>query len=492
MNHQHPTRRDVLSACAAFPVAAHALSQRDQRPDVLLVLASQHRHDAAGFAGTGHANTPNLDALAAGGTSLRDAYCQVPLGIPSQQSLLTGQYASTHGNFSKRLAQVPGEKTFAHDFQQAGYATAWVGFPKCNTNGFETAVSSNDLLAEFRQAHPDAKLPGGAPGRPNMFAKNLQGMNPDYRDLRDGPVFHMEEHVSAKASAMWQRRAKDRPLFLVASYQSPQPPLFPPQDFLELYRDANLSFERDYRALDAHPFRDLNRRRRTLGWRTMSEAAAHNMIRAYYASIAWMDHCVGQLLQHLDSKPAGRDTLVIYTSDHGTQLGEHGLWQSRTLYDASARVPMILSWPGQIAAGVRLPRVVEHLDLIASMYELCSVTSTLDSPGRSFASMLRGMEQPWEDRARMEMSLQSAITDSEQLASNDGPPAAGFWALRMDDWKYIEHDSRERALFQISEDPGELRSRIHDPSQAERAEAMRSMLMASNPDRWAFHQAGKR
>ena len=62
----------------------------------------------------------------------------------------------------------------------------------------------------------------------------------------------------------------------------------------------------------------------------------------------------------------------------------------------------------------------------------------------------------------------------------------------MDDWKYIEHDSRERALFQISEDPGELRSRIHDPSQAERAEAMRSMLMASNPDRWAFHQAGKR
>lgn len=485
-----PSRRDVLRGSAALALAAAGEvlpGSQAERPNVLLIIADQHRYDLAGYAGDGHATTPNLDVLASQGTRITDAYTQVPLCVPSRQCLLTGQYASSHGSFRNRMSKQDGERTFAHDFTEAGYQTTWLGKTHCNTSGFSQTISQEDLQAAHAQVHEDARLPDANPDRKRDARRTMRPLNPLYGSPGEGPVFHMEEHVVREAKALLAKRSKDKPFFMVASFLNPHPPLFPPADFLELYRDADVPYCRSYHEVGPLPFRDLVRRRAVQGWKLLPLRDLHNVTRAYYASVAWMDHCVGQLLADLESSGAAQDTLVIYLSDHGDMLGEHGLLQKRALYDSASRTPLMLRWPTKLQAGRVLPRVVEHLDLVRTIYDLCHVDCKLDTPGRSFAPMLLGQEQTWIDQARMELTKSLGVPSREEMLSLGVLPSGGFWALRLDQWKYIEHNAEERALFNVHEDPKEFINRIDEPALQPIVEHMREQLIASNPPFWAFH-----
>ena len=487
-----PSRRDLLRGSAALALAAagEGFGGTAERPNVLLIMADQHRYDLAGYAGDGNATTPHLDVFAGQSTRISDAYAQVPLCVPSRQSFLTGRYASSHGSFRNRMAEVTGQRTFAHDFTEAGYQTAWIGKTHCNTEGFALTISQEDLQQAHRKAHPGSRMPDDGPDRKLNPQTNTRPLNPLYEGPGTGPVFHMEEHVVERASELLGKRDEHKPFFYVASFLNPHAPLFPPADFLELYRDADVPWCRSFHDVGPHPFRDLSRRRATQGWKRLPLERLRNITRAYYASVAWMDHCVGQLLAELERSGAAEDTLVIYMSDHGDMLGEHGLLQKRALYDSASRTPLMLRWPGQIEAGRVLPRVVEHLDLVRTMYELCAVDCTLDTPGRSFAPMLRGKSQAWTDQARIELTPSLGVPTPEKLRSLGGLPKGGFWALRLDRWKYIEHNAKERGLFNVHEDPKEFINRIAEPEHQERIEHMRAQLLLSNPEVWAF-QSGK-
>lgn len=499
-----PSRRDVLRGSlalaalqAADPKGQESAGQDPEalRPNVLFLLSDQHRHDAAGYAGAGHASTPNLDALAAAGTRITGAYCQIPLCVPSRQSLLTGQLASTHGNFRNRHSKLADEHTFAHDFRSAGYTTTWIGKTHCNTSGFSTSVGQEDLFQAFAEEHEGARMPEGPVGGKRPRIPTLAPLNPGYLDAGPGPLFRMEERVAERTARELELACagdQEQPFLLVSSFLNPHPPLFPPADYLELYRDADLPHADGYQDRDALPFRDLQRRRRVSRWKALDPAQVRNITRAYYASIAWMDHCVGQVLACLKRLEAAgktqRDTLVVYSSDHGEMLGEHGLWQKRALFEGATRVPLILRLPGRLAAGRVLDQVVEHLDLVRTLYELCNVDCGLTTDGRSFAPALLGAQQPWENRARMELTATHGLPDPADLKSLGDKPAAGFWALRQDDWKFIEHSAEERGLYNLREDPDELSNRIEDPAQADRITEMRRTLMARNPANWAFHR----
>ncbi|MFT7677681.1 MAG: arylsulfatase A-like enzyme [Planctomycetota bacterium] len=484
-----PSRRDVLRGSAALAMAAAGepfAGPPEERPNVLLIMADQHRYDLSGFAGEGHATTPHLDALAGESTRITDAYAQVPLCVPSRQCLLTGQYASSHGGFRNRMSKVDGQRTFAHDFTGAGYQTAWIGKTHCNTTGFSQTISQGDMQAAHAAANEGARLPDEGPDRQREPRKIIRPLNANYEGPGEGSVFHMEEHVVRETSALLEGRPKDKPFFYVASFLNPHPPLFPPVDFLELYRDADVPWNKNFHDVGPQPFTDLIRRRATQGWKLLPLTEVLNITRAYYACVAWMDHCVGQLLANLKTSGAAKDTIVIYMSDHGEMLGEHGLMQKRALYDSATRTPLMLRWPGKLEAGRTLPRVVEHLDLMRTIYELCGVDCKLDTPGRSFAPMLRGEEQAWLDQARMELTNSSGVPTAEELQSLGDLPAGGFWALRLNQWKFIEHTPEQRGLFNVHEDPKEYTNRIFEPELQDMVEHMRAQLIASNPPAWAF------
>ena len=120
---------------------------------------------------------------------------------------------------------------------------------------------------------------------------------------------------------------------------------------------------------------------------------------AYYALVGRMDALIGQILAALRENDLEENTLVIYSSDHGEQLGEHGLWWKQTFYEASAKVPLVVSWPGVLPEGIRCDRVVSSLDLSATMLDALNAPPLPHSHGRSLLPLLRSPDAAWEDVA---------------------------------------------------------------------------------------------
>lgn len=486
-----PHRRAILKGTSALPLAA-ALRTGFGRPNILLIMVDQHRHDAAGYRGSGIATTPHLDALAAMSVQVESCYAAVPLCAPSRQSLVTGHYASTHGTFRNRHAEVEDKRTAFHEITENGYQTAWFGKTHCNVTGFNQVASQADLFAEFRGTHPKAQQAGESriiTDRPTAVPF-MESYNPRYENAGEGAVFHMEEAVTRRTLTALAARKKDQPFLMVASYLSPHPPLFPPSDFLELYRDADLPLppERLLRQLGLP--KDLGRRRRTTRMLRVSNTMALNATRAYYASLAWTDHCVGELLAGLQSQKLDESTIIIYTSDHGETLGEHGMFGKRSFFEAASRVHLMVRQKGHLPEGVLRKRVCSHLDLTASLMEWTGTEAKTPLPGRPLQKLLAGdSDLTWADEARMELTRSAGLPGEGELILPDAPspPPAGYWCMRRDNWKYSDFGDGQRYLYDLDSDPQERVNRIQDSGVGDIPDEMAASLHQSSPSEWAFH-----
>lgn len=487
---QKPHRRAILKGASALPLAA-ALRAGVGRPNILLIMVDQHRHDAAGYTGSGYATTPHLDALAAMSVQVESCYAAVPLCAPSRQSLVTGHFASTHGTFRNRHAEVEGQKTVFHDITANGYQTGWFGKTHCNVSGFGKVESQDDLFAAFAQKHPKAQLAGASriiTDQPTAVPF-MESYNPRYLDAGPGAVFHMEESVTQRTLAAITQRKQDQPFLMVASYLSPHPPLFPPSDFLELYRHADLPLPSDRLLRQLGLPKDLGRRRRTTRMLRVSDKMALNATRAYYASLAWTDHCVGELLAGLEEHKLADSTIVIYTSDHGETLGEHGMFGKRSFFEGASRVHLLVRQKGLLPEGVLRKRVTSHLDLTASLMDWTGTKSSQPLPGRPLQALLAG--EPgleWRDEARMELTRSVGIPQEGELTlpPEATPPGAGFWCMRRDNWKYSDFGQDQRYLFDLTTDPEERVNRIQDSASGDVADEMAAALHQSSPSEWAF------
>ena len=494
MGAREPTRRQVLQTAAGLAVARPAAACRGvppggapPRPNVLWIVADQHRADVGGFAGDRAASTPELDALAAGGTAVSDVYCQVPLCVPSRQSLVTARYAHRHGAFLNAERKL-GQRTVVHALRDAGYHTALVGRAHCDTSGYDVSFNTPSLWRAFRDAHPDGKEPGWEHHTHDRLGRRdvekVRAMNPDYAGPGEGTLFFMEEVVARESARILRERPTDRPFFLWSSFQSPHPPLFPPQEWLDLFADADVPVRNADMARQEPGLFELHaRRRKTLGYAAVDATALRNITRAYYASLAWADHCAGRILRALEEEGLADDTIVVYTSDHGELLGEHGLMAKRALFEGALRVPLLVRWPGRIPAGGRLETVVQHVDAVATILDLAGVRAP-DLDGRSFAGLLRREATDWDPIAVAEM-LGGAGAEQE----GEGPPPRFCWMLRSGRHKYVQHSVTEQALYDLEEDPGETRDLSGEPGKAELVAEMRARLTAIAPRPWKVDAA---
>ena len=496
------TRRNLLHMGAGLGVGLGAASTaRDPRGmggtppaprSVLLILVDQHRFDHAGFVGHPLATTPHLDQLAAEAVRVEACYAAVPLCAPARQSLVTGLPASSHGTFRNRHAAAEGEDTVFHRLTSAGYHTTFVGKTHCNVEGFARVLSQEALFERCRDQNPGAQFAGEGrilTDRP-VAVPFLEPYNPRLETAGEGTIFHMEAAVTDEALAALRSTPKDRPFFLTASYLAPHPPLFPPEEFLDLYRGVPVEADRAYRAKATALPQDLRRRRRGQRALQIQDEQADNAVRAYLASLAWTDHCVGRLLEGLGEMGRAEDTLVVYTSDHGELLGQHGLFGKRAFYEGASRVPLLVRDPGRLEAGAIRPRVVSHLDLAATFLHWGGVApGTL--PGRDLRPLLRGdQELEWRDEARLESSDGLGLPEEGQLVQPEEarPPEAMSWCLRSGPWKYMATGAGEAELYDLREDPGEQRNLAADSGHAEVVAHCAARLRAASPARWTFHR----
>ena len=458
-----PRRRLAFTLCAAL-CAAGVLGLRDspaqveleRRPNVLWIITDQHRADVAGYEGNTFASTPSLDRLATESVRVSDFYCQAPLCVPARQSLLTGQLSHSHGAFRNTSGFPDEERTLAHAFSEAGYATALVGKAHCNTAGFEHVREFKTQLAGFMERHPDGRRPGVEHYRFRRTGEHEyeETMNPGNLPAGDGPRFFMEVAVVEDTLEYLAARDPERPFFVWASFLNPHPPLYAPDAFRALFVDAQLPLLGSLQDAGAELSAVSAQRRSYQGLGEITDAQLLEITRAYHAALAWSDHCVGLLLDGLDELGLAEDTLVIYTSDHGELLGEHGLLQKRSFYEGASRVPCLLRWPGHLAAGAVRHNVAQHVDLTATVLDLAGVTPPNPPAGRSMRALLEGADAEWEDLAFAELL---------------GPGESGElgWMMRAGRFKYVWSGAGGDVLFDLQADPGECENLAALPEHAE-------------------------
>ncbi len=195
----------------------------------------------------------------------------------------------------------------------------------------------------------------------------------------------------------------------------------------------------------------------------VSEAEILRVRTAYWALVTRMDIMIGEILEALRKNDLAENTLIIYSSDHGDQMGEHGLWMKRTFYEASVKVPAILSWPGALPEGVQCDRVLSSLDLNATMLEALGAPPLPNACGRSVLDLVRHPDTEWED-----------LAFSEYCTYED----CLHRMIRRDEWKLNYYHGQEPQLFNLADDPDELSDRAQDASCREIREQLTTEVLA--------------
>jgi choline-sulfatase len=450
-------------------------------------MSDQHRRDALGIAGNPLAHTPNLDGLARSGTRFESAYCANPVCTPSRASLLTGLYTHNHHTYNNATPWPFEHKTAAHYFGRAGYMTALIGkmhFVDAQTHGFDYHLDFNDW---FQFLGPKTKLYADELSRANS-GSGMPQIDDLWRDEGDpwkgsrtldsrrGSVAvggasaipeedHFESFVARETVRFLRNHGRRQPFFAISSCLKPHDPFMPAARFAAMFRADDMKLPPTWGKVDLAkaPREVRNAIERTAATPELRDPAlARQRIAMYYANLAQTDDAMGTVLNALRELGLEENTLVVYTSDHGEMLGDHGLWNKFQFYEGSCGVPLIVRAPGAAERGWKCPRPVSLVDLLPTLGELCGV-SVPQLDGYSLAPQLRSPQEKRPGPVFAEYDLRT--------------PAAKYM-IRRDDLKYTFRANDLVELYDLSKDPDEMNNLALDPAHAHTAEALKSDLFA--------------
>lgn len=481
------SRRQLLSSLTGA-IASAAFAQTGRPKNVLLLMSDQHRPHALGIDGNPVARTPNLDALARSAVRFDSAYCSNPVCVPSRASLLTGLYTHHHGAYNNSVPWPFEHKTIAHYLDRAGYMTALIGkmhFVDAQTHGFGYKLDFNDW---WQYLGPKTKLYANELGHPNS-GSGLPEIDDLWRDFGDpwkgqrelddrlGAVSmgrvsklderdHFESFIARESIRFLTNHGKQQPFFLVTSFLKPHDPFMPAARFASMFRAEDMKLPDTWGKVDLTkvPQEIRNAIRRNAPTPELADPEkAKRHIAFYYASLAQMDDCLGRVLNALRELDLEKDTIVLYTSDHGEMLGEHGLWQKFVFYEPSVGVPLIVRSPGVIREGARSKTPVSLVQVVPTLLELCGLpaVSGLDAP--SFTADLREPSRTRDTTVYAEYNLRN--------------PRAKYM-IRRGDFKYNYYVNDIAELYNLREDPKEMRNLALEPASARKVEQMKAELFA--------------
>ncbi len=480
------TRKQFLASPAL--TLAQQPQPSPRRNNVLFLLSDQHRPSVMGHLGDPLARTPHLDSLAAAGTRFSNAYCTNPVCTPSRASILTGLYTHNHRAFTNGVPWPFEIPTMAHHFSRAGYISGLIGkmhFVDAQTHGFDYRLDFNDwyqYLGPKTQLYADelSRANGGS-GLPQINDLWADFGDPwiGHRTLdhREGMVHvgrasliperdHFENFVSRESIRFLKRFSKDHPFFLIASYLKPHDPYMPPQRFADMFRAADMKLPDTWGKVDLDRIPKEIRARIERHAPTAEVRIPENAkqrIAMYYGNVAHLDESIGQVLSTLSELGLDENTIVVYSSDHGEMLGDHGLFQKFVFYEPSVGVPLIFRVPRVTQAGSVCQAPVSQAALMATLLDLCGidVPSGLDAP--SLTPFLREPSRPSGEPVFAEFGL-----------SSKNPR----YMIRQGDWKYSYYKTDTPELYNLRDDPNEMRNLAPEPAHKTTLDEMHARLFA--------------
>jgi choline-sulfatase len=489
------SRREFLTtgvAATAGTVAARGSASRpsarafDHLPNVLLIMSDQHTRNALGVAGNAVAHTPNLDALARSGVRFDDAYCTFPVCVASRASLLSGLYTHHHQAYNNACPWPFNVKTLAHYLGRAGYITGAIGkmhFVDAQTHGFDYKLDFNDW---HQYLGPKSKLvaeeiidPNSGSGLPQIDDLWRESGDPwtgfIERDGREGltavgrisalaEVDHFETFVARESMRFLRNHGKQQPFFLISSFLKPHDPFTPAERFAKMFHPPDMKLPETWGKVDLATVPQwIQSRIRYDGGcpelRFPDAAKLHMAL--YYASLAQMDDNVGKLLATLTELGLDENTIVLYTSDHGEMLGEHGLWHKFVFYEPSVGVPLLFRVPGLTPSNARCTTPVSLVQLVPTLLELCGVPTPAGLDGASIARLLR------------EPGTEIDTTVFAELALKTKHPGA---MIRQGRYKYSYYVGDTDELYDLHTDAAEMKNLAPLPAYREKRDELKKQL----------------
>jgi arylsulfatase A-like enzyme len=353
-----------LAGCATIPTK-HAT----RRPNLVYILADQWRAQATGYAGDPNARTPNLDNLAKESINLTNAVSGCPVCSPYRASLMTGRHPLTHGVFLNDLLLSTDAVSIAQAYNKAGYETAYIG--KWHLDGNRrTAFIPRDR----RQGFKFWKVLGCTHNYNNSFYyadKNVKLKWAGYDAIAQ----------TREARRYIREHSDDKPFALFLSWGPPHAPYHTaPQKYKDLFNAEKLTLRPNVPGALV--------------------AKARNILAGYYAHIAALDDCIGQILQTLRESGLENDTILVFTSDHGDMLYSHGKQKKQKPWDESILVPLLLRYPAALGTKGRIVDMpINTPDIMPTLLGLSGIRIPDTVEGADFSGVLKGKEKPKNDAA---------------------------------------------------------------------------------------------
>jgi choline-sulfatase len=423
-------------------------------PNILFIMTDQQRFDTIAALGHGHAQTPNLDRLAARGVACTNAYSSCPVCVPARYTLMTGCEPSKTSWLSN---WAPGDNVparcgpyLAETLAARGYRTWGLGKfhtePRHEPLGFETHEYSEELWPTEEDFLRDDYVAWLRRRDPSF--NHIEQVHGERTDMyyvpqtRATPAALTVESWVATRAVEELNRPDPRPQFGFMSFVTPHPPIAPPVPYNRLFNPDDMP-----NPVLGDPA--INTADDYLGWMNhavwaedISNAQARQLRARYAGSITFIDDCIGKILDAVEARPDAANTLICFFSDHGDHMGDHGAWQKESFFEASCRIPFLVSWPAQLPAAAR------HTGL-AALTDLFGLATAA-----SGAPELR-------DGHHLLATLRDSAPARESLVGMFGTPGTSQFKcmIRRGDWKYLwlANGGRE-LLFNLQLDPAEGRS----------------------------------
>lgn len=420
---------------------------KNDRPNFLVIMSDEHDPRYMGVSGDPHIHTPNLDRLAGSGTRFRDAYTNSPICVPARASFATGAYAHDIGYWDNALAYDGAVKGWGHALQEGGVRVESIGKLHYRSVEDDTGFDQEHLPMHIYNSEGMVwgsvrdPLPSQQPREGRMLGDKIGA----------GESTYTRYDVSVTDMTIdWLDNVSDdgEPWCLFVGLVAPHFPLVVAEEYLSLYpRDAlppRKLHPRD--GYTRHPWIQRHHDFWPTEDQFRDEEERLTAMSAYLGLVTWMDHNVGRILSQLEKCNLTGSTRVLYTSDHGDNVGHRGMWGKSNFYLESAAVPMILSGPG-VSTGVNdtpvslldvHPTILENFGLFPNSAPL---EQEIPRPGRSLL-----------DIARKDDDRERAVFSEYHAA---GSPSAGFM-LRKGQWKYHHYIGYAPELFDLDNDREEL------------------------------------
>ncbi len=477
-----------------------------ERPNIVLIMCDQMRWDAAGFAGSPTVRTPNLDRLAASGVCFENAYCASPVCSPARASWLTGLYSHAHlqlrnygpGRKGEFGASLPEDCiTIGDVLKEAGYRCGIVG-PWHLGDDHRPQHGFTDFWCTYRYLgeHPDPLFGYfEREGVPNLYLSDAPGMTLYENTLEFGTIEDPRQQRTTwtvDRSLEFIGQKGDAPFFLFASVKDPHPRILVPPELLVSYPEERMPLSASLRdPLEGKP--GFQARGKFRIHPSVTDAEFRRMTAFYFALVTHIDTQVGRLLQALEERDLLSNTIVTFISDHGELLGDHGYVEKCLMYEASVRVPCLISWPRQLPAGFRVAAPLAGVDLMPTLLDLAHETPPAPVDGRSVAEAILNRREPDRQPVFAEIASLDAIyhnaQDPEQLAAHA--------MVRDGNWKYVRNRFDIDELYDLDADPGEMNNLAGDADCANRIASMRGQIAGMirrtgpGPYEWCLHEREK-